>query len=84
MEVIVIWEECHGVVGVADSYKAAVDCAVDYEGGLDDIEIYREEKDCYEPLTEQEKKDIYTWGVETFNEKFEERFFLDVFDVWTS
>lgn len=82
-DVILVYEECHGLVGVASSYKAAIDCVIDWAGGVDKIETWNndEETRC---LTPQEQKEIYTWGIKKFNEKCDGEFHLEVDKLWES
>ena len=82
-DIILVYEECHGLVGVADSYKAAVDCVADWAGGVDKIEIWKNEEET-RYLTPREQKEIYTWGIKKFNEKCDGEFHLEVDKLWES
>lgn len=52
MKVIVISEECHGYIGLATNYKAAIDFLVDEKWMSTDIEIYDETIDNFRHLSE--------------------------------
>ena len=67
-EIIAIEEESHGIIGVAESYKAAVDCVINWG--------------CEQPITEKEKENIYTWDIEKFNEMFDGQFQMYYIDLW--
>lgn len=67
-EIIAIEEECHGIIGVAESYKAAVDCVIDWG--------------CERPITEEEKENICTWDMNKFNEMFDGQFQMYYIDLW--
>lgn len=83
-DVILVYDVCDGVIGVADSYKTAVDCAIDWIGGIDKLEVWADEQETQSRfLTLQEQKDIYKWGIDKFNENCAE-FYLKVKKLWES
>ena len=81
--IIVVYGENHNMIGVADSYKAAVDCVRSWWGGR--IEIYDKELDEFRRVTIDEEKEIYAYGISKFNEFFSDSgFYLEVQKLWTA
>lgn len=75
MKVYIIHEDNHGVLGVADSYKSAVQFLVDEEWMTGEFEIWDKEEFCYRtiPINPEE---IKTWKRNKFND-----FFFGVFEI---
>lgn len=83
-DVILVHDVYDGILGVADSYKTAVDCAIDWIDGVDKLEVWADEQKTQSRfLTLQEQKDIYRWGIDKFNENCVE-LYLRVDKLWES
>ena len=76
-EVILIKDEWHGVIGVAEDYKCAVACAEDWVGGWKDFYDGEERV-----LTDEEIKSIYSLDIEKFNELLDGYFCLEIGEFW--
>ena len=79
--VILVNDDNHGLIGVAETYKAAIDCLLEWSGG----ELGRyDENNNFVILSEDEIKEVYTYGISKFNEVFDMNFYLDVDILWQS
>lgn len=76
-EVILVKEESHGVIGVAENYICAVACVKDWLCGFENL--YDGEK---RVLTDEEIESIHFLNVEKFNELFDGYFCLEYEDFW--
>ena len=79
---IVIYHMYCEVIGVAETYKAAVDCVKDYFGGQ--LKVWDEDLGDFKIATEEEEKKIYTMGIDRFNEEYECIFELEPHKLWKS
>ena len=76
MDVIIINEDNHGILGIAESYEAAVRYLFKMGWMSKDIKIWDENiENCisfedYISLTGITIKDIENWGIDKFNEIF--------------
>lgn len=85
MKVIVISEECHGYIGLATDYKAAIDFLVDKQWMEADIEIYDETVHYYRLLGEA-FSDFHHYfknemTMEDFNNFWDGTFYLEAIEV---
>lgn len=80
MNVIIAMSDDHGIIGVAKSYKSAIDCLLDWTGN----ELcYHNDLDGYNYLTNKEDFDkIYNLDIEEFNKKFEGIYSLQIEPLW--
>ena len=76
-EVILVKDEWHGVIGVAEDYITAVACVEDWLGGWKDFYDGEERV-----LTDEEIKSIFTLGIEKFNELLDGYFCLETTEFW--
>ena len=76
-EVILVKDECHGVIGVGEDYVAAVACAEDWVGGWRNLYDGEERV-----LTDEEIKFIFTLDIEKFNELLDGYFCLEIGEFW--
>lgn len=76
MKVYIIHEENHGVIGVADSHKSAVQFLIDEKWITGNFEIWDEEKrEYYTLITKPEE--IKAWDRKQFNDFFEGCFWIE-------
>lgn len=87
-KVIVINEDNHGVVGVAENLDGVFDCLYDGDWLYDGMPVWDEEEECFNDLIK-----IYgpTWNktiqeklktVNDFNDFFEATFYLEEFELY--
>ena len=79
MEVYIIHEDNHGVLGVADSYESAVQFRIDNEWLTEDFEILDREEYYSRPLYALEIKpeEIKAWNINKFNDFFDGDFYIE-------
>lgn len=79
--IIIVHETNHGMIGVADSYKAAIDCILDWGGELCICTNY--DYGICIPLNKEEIKEVYEWDdINKFNKKFIYSYHLEVDKLW--
>lgn len=85
MKVYIIHADIDGVIGVADSYKSAVQFLIDKEWITEDFEIWNREKDYSRPLYALEIKpeEIKTWSINKFNDFFNGDFEIEEVNLIT-
>jgi len=82
--VIIINSNDHGFVGVAQNYKNAIDCLLEWSG----YELYyhpEDDLDSWDYLTgesEEDFEEIYDLNIEEFNRKFEGAYYLQIEPLW--
>lgn len=79
---IVVYHEYDNVIGIAETYKAVVDCIKNYFGGQ--LKVWDNELCDLRVVTEKEEKEIYTMGIDRFNQEYECIFYLKVYKLWQS
>ena len=79
--VIVINSDDYGVMGVAQNYKTAIDCLLDWTGH--ELCYYDNNLHDFVYLTNEEDfKEIYNLSIDEFNEIFDGEYFLDIEPLW--
>ena len=84
-KVILIEEENHGLIGVADTYADAIDFLVAKQWIYGDMENYLGDgvyKTVEEDLGEEWLQVILHWDIRTFGAYFEGCFYLDEYEVY--
>ena len=83
MNIIIIHEDNHGVLGVAKDYDSAINCLVQNQWLTTDIEVLNSIEE-FVSLKELglDIETIRSWDIETFNDFFEGIFYLDVDFLW--
>lgn len=82
--VIIINSDDHGFVGVAQNYKNAIDCLLEWSG----YKLYyhlKDDLDRWDYLTgesEEDFEEIYDLNIEEFNKKFEGSYYLQIEPLW--
>lgn len=80
-----IYEENHGIVGVAVNYQSAIQGLVKEDWLHDDIEVIDEDENFFtvkEKLGENWLTEIQKWDVSTFNSFFEGVFWISIEKIW--
>ena len=85
MTVILVNEDCHGIVAIALEYQDAVDALIELDWLYEDYDIYDEKSDEYYPIkmilgADWEEK-VASWNIAFFNEFFEGSFYLEEKEV---
>ena len=83
MNIIIIHEDNHGVLGVAKDYDSAINCLVQNQWLTTDIKVLNSIEE-FVSLKELglDIEAIRSWDIETFNDFFEGIFYLDVDFLW--
>lgn len=83
MKVIVIYEDNHGMIGIAKDYKNAIDFLLQENWLNSKTEVLNslEEVVTLEELN-LDVEAILEWDIEAFNDFFDGLFFLDIDTVW--
>jgi len=76
MTVICIYEDNHGLIGIAKDYTSAIKYLIDGTDWLDEDEITDEGLSVGEKFGENWKESIYNLGIKEFNDIFLDRFLL--------
>ena len=83
--VIVIEEDNHGLIGIAETYADVVDFLIQWKWLDEDYEVYVDSYGNTEPIKKQLGKDwkaiLSKWTQTKFNEYFEGCFFLDEYKL---
>ena len=83
MNIIIIHEDNHGVLGVAKDYDSAIDFLVQNKWLTTDTEVLNSIEELV-PLKELglDIETIRSWDTEAFNDFFDGIFYLDVDFLW--
>ena len=83
MNIIIIHEDNHGVLGVAKDYDSAIDFLVQNKWLTTDTEVLNSTEELV-PLKElgRDIETIRSWDTEAFNDFFDGIFYLDVDFLW--
>lgn len=83
MNVILINEDNHGLIGVAKDYESAIDCLLQNDWLNSSLEVMDEDYNC-NTLKDLNISidDIKQMDIDKFNEFFDGIFYLDVDKVW--
>ena len=79
MNIIIIHEDNHGVLGVAKDYDSAIDFLVQNQWLTTDVEVLNSIEE-FVPIKELglDIETIRSWDIEAFNDFFDGIFYLDV------
>lgn len=80
MDIVIIYEENHGTIGVAESLASAIDYLIRDKWVTEKTEIYIDDYGNLETLKEQNISldKVRTFDLKTFNKIFEGNFYLEV------
>lgn len=83
MNIIIIHEDNHGVLGVAKDYDSAIDFLVQNQWLTTDVEVLNSIEELV-PIKELglDIETIRSWDIEAFNDFFDGIFYLDVDFLW--
>lgn len=83
MNIIIIYEDNHGVIGVAKDYDNAINLLVQNQWLTTDIEVLNSIEE-WISLKELglDIETIRSWDIEAFNDFFDGIFYLDVDFLW--
>ena len=86
MKIILVNEECHGLIGVAKDYRAAIRFLIDKDWLNDFTEIWVRDYE-YERLSEKLGEDwvdtmTENWNINDFNDFWEGSFYLEEEDLY--
>ena len=79
MNIVIIHEDNHGVLGVAKDYDSAIDFLVQNQWLTTDVEVLNSIEE-FVPIKELglDIETIRSWDIEAFNDFFDGIFYLDV------
>lgn len=79
MKIYMIHTDNDGIIGVADSYKSAVQFLINEDGLTEDFEIWDREEDNCRPLYTLgiKPEEIKTWDISKFNDFFEGDYYIE-------
>ena len=83
MNIIIIHEDNHGVLGVAKDYDSAIDFLAQNQWLTTDVEVLNSIEE-FVPIKELglDIETIRSWDIEAFNDFFDGIFYLDVDFLW--
>lgn len=85
MKVILVNEDCHGLIGLAADYPRAVDFLIKTGWLYDDTEVWVDESECFlKDALPNWREEIKNWDIEKFNEFFCCIFWLQSVEVYGS
>ena len=83
MNVIVISEDEHGMIGIAKDYESAIDFLIKEDWLNSEFEIVNNDDNCVSLKDlNMSIDDIKQMGIDEFNKFFEGCFYLDIDTVW--